>query len=115
MTKETNLYGVPYESETQWEEAIALHHQKVHDLLQENWQRKFKVQITGLVEKMLPPIWSDVSEITATDAVDFADYIFEECEGLPIKDGVDFIRENGCIGILAYYSGRETKMMIIPA
>ena len=116
MTKLTNLYGIPYENEEQFENAIREHHAKIHELLQLHWARKFTMVISGEMEYTCPPVWSDATELIADDSVDFADIVFEECQNLPIKDGVDFIAtERGCVGLCAYYSGKETILEIVPA
>ncbi len=103
MSKITNLFGISYEDEDQYEKELWKHRDRIEAILKENWNSRF-VLVVGSHEE----------EFVADNANEFATIVMEEIGGLPIKDGVDLVvTDNGNLGCIAYYSGWETVMEIV--
>ena len=100
MVKLTDLYNTTENA----------HLERIEELIRRNFTPRYYVALGGAED----PAESYYN--VADNEDDFITDIHEWIGCLAIKDGVDAVRyNNGNFGFVAYYSGREDYMEIIPA
>lgn len=118
MVKLTDIYAIPYTTESNYAEAIERHGDEIESILRSEYNfrkgKGFKFKANGMCHFEAPPKYEEYDEFVAFNADEFIETVIEYAQAMPIKDGVDAVRlDNGNLGILAYYSGHETLMEII--